>query len=87
MRKCIGIFFVFCIGSYSVAQMTPNATTFFMNWGGINPAHHGLQQHAELFTGFKAQWLGFEVLQRQRTQRYHYPSIIEKVMQLCLAWA
>ena len=60
MRKCIGIFFVFCIGSYSVAQMTPNATTFFMNWGGINPAHHGLQQHAELFTGFKAQWLGFE---------------------------
>lgn len=38
----------------------PKCDDFFMNWGSINPAHHGLQQHAELFTGFKAQWLGFE---------------------------
>lgn len=43
-----------------LAQMTPNATSFFMNWGGINPAHHGLQEHAEVFAGYRAQWIGFE---------------------------
>ena len=59
--RSLKTFFLFLLSTfYSVAQMTPNSTAFFMNWGGINPAHHGLNEHAELFTAFKAQWLGFE---------------------------
>ena len=59
--RSLKTFFLFLLSTfYSVAQMTPNSTGFYMNWGGINPAHHGLNEHAELFTAFKAQWVGFE---------------------------
>ena len=46
--------------STGFGQMTPNWNSFAMNWGGINPAHNGLNHHVELFTGLKTQWVGFD---------------------------
>lgn len=45
---------------FSFAQQSPNWIWNSMNWGGVNPSQHGLNQYAEVAMGFKRQWMGFQ---------------------------
>ncbi|MEI8193882.1 MAG: PorP/SprF family type IX secretion system membrane protein [Flavobacteriia bacterium] len=59
MRKLslliLGIWFTLSV----YAQQAPNWAWHSMNWAGINPSHHGLNQYVEASLGFRRQWVGF----------------------------
>jgi type IX secretion system PorP/SprF family membrane protein len=48
------------LGSISFGQQAPNRVLFGMNWAGINPSHHGLNEYVEVAMGVKQQWVGFD---------------------------
>jgi type IX secretion system PorP/SprF family membrane protein len=48
------------LGSISFGQQAPNRVLFGMNWAGINPSHHGLNEYVEAAMGVKQQWVGFD---------------------------
>lgn len=59
MRGKLSILFM-VLGSISFGQQAPNRVLFGMNWAGINPSHHGLNEYVEAAMGVKQQWVGFD---------------------------
>ncbi len=59
MKKWSFMILGISLAGFGFGQQSPNWVWHAINWAGINPSHHGLNQYVEASMGFRRQWVGF----------------------------